>query len=79
MLMLLLLQVLIQQHSQLLTSAVTQFGREFYPAPEHHRSPPPVSLFNPANQIPSPHHLHGPAVYGEEHSALKIPPENSLA
>jgi hypothetical protein len=77
--MLLLLQVLMQQHSQLLTSAVTQFGREFYPVPEHHRSPPPDSLFNPANQIPSLHHLHGPAVYGEEHSALKIPPENSLA
>ncbi|GAU22615.1 hypothetical protein TSUD_234370 [Trifolium subterraneum] len=58
---------------------VTQFGREFYPVPEHHSSPPPVLLYNPANQMPSPHHLHGPAVYGEEHSALKIPPENSLA
>lgn len=66
-----------QQHSQLLTSVTTQFGLEFYPAPEQHRSLQPALLSNHVNPMPLLYPPSGQAVYGAVPSALKISPENS--
>lgn len=74
-----MLQVRIQQHLQLSTSVATQFGREFYPAPEPRRSPSPASPCNRASPTQSPCRRRGPAAYGGGHSAPRIPPENSPA
>lgn len=61
------------------TTALTQSGPAFYPAPEPPLSPPPVSPSSPALLLSSLSPPPGPAAFGPALSAPPIPPATSPA